>query len=53
MAKFPEANVRLFKDIFVCRRCKSKVRTSNMKVIGGKTKCRKCDNAALRPVRKK
>ena len=33
MVKFPEADVRLFKNVFVCRTCKGKVRAPNMKVI--------------------
>lgn len=53
MAKFPEANVRLFKNIFVCKDCKSKIRAPNMKVILGKIKCRKCAGNSLRTVRKK
>jgi ribosomal protein L40E len=53
MVKFPEANVRLYKNVFVCRRCKSKIRADNMKVIARKVKCRKCNDKALRPVRKK
>ncbi len=53
MVKFPEAELRLMKNIFVCRRCKRKVRAPNMKVIAGKVKCRKCNGKALRPVRKK
>ena len=53
MAKIPEADSRMYKDIFVCRKCKSKIRTDNMKVTLGKVKCRKCDSKSLRPVRKK
>ena len=53
MAKFPEADARRFKNIFVCRRCKSKIRAPNMKVLAGKIKCRKCSTKALRTVRKK
>lgn len=53
MAKFPEAESRLFKNIFVCKRCKSKIRTPNTKVLAGKIKCRKCNGKAVRPVRKK
>ncbi len=53
MAKFEEAEVRLFKNIFVCRRCKSKVRAPSLKVIAGKATCRKCGSNALRPVKKK
>ncbi|MBT3406303.1 50S ribosomal protein L40e [Candidatus Woesearchaeota archaeon] len=53
MAKFPEADARLFKNIFVCKVCKSKVRAPNLKVLAGKIKCRKCSSKALRTVRKK
>ncbi len=53
MAKFPEAEARLFRNIFVCRRCKSKVRAPNLKVIAGKVSCRKCKSKVLRPVRRK
>jgi ribosomal protein L40E len=53
MAKIPEAEARMFRNIFVCRKCKSKIRASSMKVSQGKVKCRKCGSRALRPVRKK
>ena len=53
MVKFPEANARLFKDIFVCRKCKSKMRTNNMKVLAGIVRCRKCKYGSLRPKKKK
>ncbi|MBT4935320.1 50S ribosomal protein L40e [Candidatus Woesearchaeota archaeon] len=53
MVKFEEANARLMKNIFVCRRCKSKVRTPSLKVSLGKSKCRKCSSQKLRPKRKK
>lgn len=53
MVKFPEAQVRMYKNVFVCRNCKSKIRSDNMKVIAKAVKCRKCNSKALRPVRKK
>lgn len=53
MAKIAEAEKRLFHGIFVCRKCKSKIRTSSMKVSEEKVSCRKCGSKALRPVRKK
>ncbi len=52
MAKFPEAATRLFKNVFVCRKCKSKVRTSVLSVLQGKSSCRKCGSKALRPIKK-
>jgi ribosomal protein L40E len=53
MAKIPEAEVRLFKNIFVCRKCKAKIRAPNMKVLAGKVSCRNCKSKALRVVKKK
>jgi len=53
MAKIPEADARLFRNIFVCKKCKTKIRASSMKVTQGKIRCRKCSSRALRPIRKK
>lgn len=53
MAKFPEAEARLFKNIFVCKKCKSKIRAPNLKAAAGKIACRKCGSKALRAIRKK
>ncbi|MDD5331448.1 MAG: hypothetical protein PHE43_01320 [Candidatus Nanoarchaeia archaeon] len=52
MAKFEEAINRNMKNIFVCRKCKSKIRTTMPKVLQKKAVCRKCKKAALRPLRK-
>ena len=53
MAKFPEAEERLIKGKFVCRKCKSVIRSSNMMVLAGLVKCRKCNSKILRPMRRK
>jgi len=53
MAKIPEAQNRLFKNIFVCKKCKSKVRAEARKIIEGKVRCRKCKSQKFRPLRKK
>ncbi|PIN80397.1 50S ribosomal protein L40e [Candidatus Woesearchaeota archaeon CG10_big_fil_rev_8_21_14_0_10_32_9] len=53
MGKFPEAAARLLDNLFVCRRCKSKIRATNLRVLSGKISCRKCASTTLRPVRKK
>ena len=53
MAKFEEANARLFQNIFICKRCKSKIRAPTLKVLAGKISCRKCSSKALRIKRKK
>ena len=50
---FPEAMDRLFNRMFVCRRCKTKIRAPNTKIIEGKVKCRRCNGKVLRPKRKK
>ena len=53
MAKIPAAQARLFKNIFICKRCSAKLRTDARKVIEGKVKCRKCAGKAFRQKRKK
>ena len=53
MVKFPEANKRLYGNVFVCRKCKTKIRADPPKVKKGKISCKKCTSTALRPVRKK
>ena len=52
MARFKEADARIFHGVFVCKKCKSKIRTSLFKVRDRKTKCRKCGSKALRPKKK-
>jgi len=53
MAKFPEAQARIIKNVFVCRNCKTKIRSPPMKVINNEVKCRRCGSRHLRPKRKK
>lgn len=53
MVKFPQADARNFHNIFVCRKCGSKIRAPTMKVLTGKVRCRKCKCRVLRPKRKK
>lgn len=50
--KFVEAENRLFKNVYVCRKCKSAIRTNYAQVKYGIAKCRKCKSKALRPKRK-
>jgi len=52
MAKIPETQARLFKNIFVCKKCKSKLRSNMNKILQKKVKCRKCQGKAFRPLRK-
>lgn len=44
-----EAKNRLFDRMFVCMKCKSKIRADGFKVRAGRIKCRKCGSTALRP----
>ncbi len=53
MAKIPEAEARLFRNIFICRKCKTKIRAPPMKISQGLIKCRKCQSKKFKPVRKK
>jgi len=53
MAKIPAAQSRLFKNIFICKRCSMKMRAEARKVLEGKVKCRGCAGKAFRPKRKK
>lgn len=53
MAKIPEAQKRMFLNVFVCKNCHTKVRSDPRKIIEGKVKCRKCQKRAFRTVKKK
>lgn len=51
--KIPEAQNRMFKNIFVCKSCHAKMRADPQKILKGKVKCRKCDKTAFRTLKKK
>lgn len=51
--KIPAAMARLYKNVFVCKSCGTKMRADPKKIMSGKIKCRKCKRKAFRPVRKK
>jgi ribosomal protein L40E len=53
MAKIPEAEARLFKRVFVCKHCKSKIKADQLKVLDKKIQCRKCGSRDLRVLKKK
>lgn len=53
MAKFPEADKRLFDKVFVCKTCKTKRKAPVLKVLAGRIKCRNCGAKKLRVKRKK
>jgi hypothetical protein len=51
--KLPATQGRLFKNMFVCKNCKAKVRANPRKILEGKVRCRKCLKKSFRPIRKK
>lgn len=53
MAKISEAQNRMFKNVFVCKNCQSKIRADPQKILKGKVRCRKCTKNAFRPLKKK
>ena len=53
MAKIAEAQNRMFKNVFVCKNCQSKIRADSQKILKGKVKCRKCHQRNFRPLKKK
>ena len=53
MAKIVEAQNRLFKNVFVCKNCQSKIKADPQKILKGKIKCRKCNKKAFRTLKKK
>ena len=53
MANIEEAQNRLFKNVFICRKCKRKQKANPQKIHEGKVKCRKCGSGSFKPLRKK
>jgi len=53
MVKVPAAQARFFKNIFVCKRCKRKIKAIPKKIWEGKVRCRRCRGKDFRPLRKK
>ena len=52
MAKIESAQTRLFKNVFVCKNCKTKIRADPRKIITGKVRCRKCKSSSFRQIKK-
>ena len=55
MGQFEEAKARILDGIFVCKKCKKKVRAGPLRVIKGMVRCRNpaCKSSKLRPMKKK
>jgi ribosomal protein L40E len=52
MAKFQEAINRMFGNVFVCKKCKTKRRADPTRVLKGLIPCRRCGYKAMRPISK-
>ena len=52
MAKFPEAVSRLFANVFVCKKCKTKRRAPITKILQKKVSCRRCGGKAFRAIKR-
>ncbi|MBI4147940.1 50S ribosomal protein L40e [Candidatus Woesearchaeota archaeon] len=53
MVKFKEAEERMFRNVFICRRCKTANRAPARKIAESKVTCRKCGYKRFKPKRKK
>ncbi|MFH1972618.1 MAG: hypothetical protein ABIJ18_04035 [archaeon] len=53
MARFEATQARLYKRIFVCKKCKTKIRTDINRVLQKKVKCRNCQSKEMRPIKTK
>jgi hypothetical protein len=51
--KIIAAQNRLFRNAFVCKVCKHKIKIEPLKVISGKARCRKCGGSDFRTIKKK
>jgi len=52
MAKIPEAMVRLFGNVFVCKKCKQKRKAPVQKIMQKRIICKKCGSKSFRPIKK-
>lgn len=53
MATFPEAEARLYGNVYICRKCEGKTRVPIGKVLAGGASCVRCTSKQLRAVRRK
>jgi hypothetical protein len=51
--KLPAAQNRLFRNVFICKKCSQKMKIEPLKVLSGKVSCRKCKGKDFRTIRKK
>ena len=53
MVKLAATHARLFKNVFLCKKCGLKVRVEPKKILEGVVKCRRCKRNAFRAMKKK
>lgn len=53
MGKIAEATARLFKNVFICKNCHSKLRADPQRILNKEVSCRKCKKRKFRAVKKK
>jgi len=51
--KIPAATNRLFRNVFVCKKCSLKMKSDSRKVIEKKIRCRRCKGSNFRTIKKK
>jgi len=52
MVKFKEATERLFGNVFVCKKCKTKRKAEPSRVLKNQVSCKRCGCKSLRPISK-
>ena len=50
--KVPEAEARDYNRVWVCRKCKHKIRADSSSIRAGKILCRNCKATVFRPKKK-
>ena len=51
--KIPEAMNRMYKNVFVCKDCSTRIRVDSKKLLSGKVRCRSCGRKSFRAIKKK
>ncbi|HLD02487.1 MAG TPA: hypothetical protein VJC07_02190 [Candidatus Nanoarchaeia archaeon] len=51
--KYLEASARLFYRVFVCRKCKTKLKANARDLASGKISCKRCQGRHFRPIKSK
>ena len=52
MARFPEADARIFENVYICMKCNAKNRIDQRRIRLKKAKCRECGHDRLRAKRR-